>query len=241
MSQPNDSSAGGAGAQPTETPLPASDPGQSGAGADLSRAAADGALAIAQTRAWIERVVIGLNLCPFAKAPWQRGRVRIVHVPGSEAEALLGSFVEEARRLLATPAAELETTLLVHPQVLTDFEDYNDFLDIADAALEALGCTGVLQVASFHPAYRFEGTAADDITNATNRSPWPTLQLLREASVDAAITSFPESAEIYEANMSTLRALGADGWADLQSRSRIDAERQAGTAGASDVGGAHDS
>jgi hypothetical protein len=182
------------------------------------------ALAVAAVRAWVERAVIGLNLCPFARSAQQRGRVRYAHSAAVDAEALLADFCAEVRRLVATPATELETTLLIHPQALADFEDYNDFLDVADAALEALGCAGVLQVASFHPQYQFAGTAADAIDNATNRSPWPILQLLREDSVAAAAVGFPDSAAIYEANIATLRRLGAPGWAALRAACLDDAK-----------------
>ena len=183
----------------------------------------DPARVIAETQAWVDRVVIGLNLCPFAKAAQQRRRIRCVHTAATDTEALLAAFCDEVRRLVAVPADQIETTLLVHPGVLGDFDDYNDFLDVADGALEALGCAGVLQVASFHPHYRFAGTAADDIANATNRSPWPILQLLREASVTVAAVAFPDSATIYEANIATLRALGPAGWTALQAECRRDA------------------
>lgn len=172
-------------------------------------------IAIAETRAWVDRAVIGLNLCPFAKAAQARGRTRFVCSAATDQEALLGAFCDEARWLVGASPADTETTLLIHPFVLADFDDYNDFLDLADTALEALGCSGVLQVASFHPRYRFAGTAADDVTNATNRSPHPVLQLLREDSIAAAVTAFPDSATIYEANLATLRRLGAEGWAEL--------------------------
>lgn len=173
-------------------------------------------IALAESRAWVDLVVVGLNLCPFAKAARARGRTRFVCSEAIDPEALLEVFCAEARALLATPSAELETTLLIHPLVLNDFGDYNDFLDVADAALEALGAVGVLQVASFHPQYRFAGTAADDIGNATNRAPHPILQLLREASVDTAVASLADSGAIYEANMTTLHRLGPAGWAALQ-------------------------
>ena len=186
-----------------------------------------GATVIAETRAWVERAVIGLNLCPFAKAAQARGRTRFVCTEARDAEALLGAFCEEVRALAAADPSAVETTLLVHPWVLRDFDDYNDFLDLSDAALQALGCAGVLQVASFHPHYRFEGTTADDIANATNRSPYPTLQLLREDSVAAAAVAFPDSATIYEANIATLKTLGPAGWAKLQSECRNDAARLA--------------
>jgi hypothetical protein len=176
------------------------------------------AQAIAETRAWVEHAVIGLNLCPFAKAVQAKGQVRYVASEATDTEALLAQLCEELQRLAGTPAEETDTTLLVHPQVLQDFDDYNDFLDVADAALRALDLDGVLQVASFHPDYRFAGTDADDIANATNRSPYPTLHLLREASVERAVAAFPEPEAIYEANMETLEALGAEGWAALQAR-----------------------
>ena len=121
------------------------------------------ATAVAETRAWVERVVIGLNLCPFARGAHGGHRTRYVGCAATDPEALLAAFASEVRLLLATPPESVETTLLVHPRVLNDFDDYNDFLDLAEAALEALGCTGVLQIASFHPSYRFAGTAPDDI------------------------------------------------------------------------------
>jgi hypothetical protein len=178
------------------------------------------ALAVIETRVWIERVVIGLNLCPFARAAHARGRTRYVGCAATDVDALLETFANEVRLLRETPARDLETTLLVHPFVLNDFADYNDFLDVLDGALEALGATGVLQVASFHPHYRFAGSAVDDVTNATNRSPHPLLQLLREDSVEQAVTGRADSAAIYEANISTLQRLGWDGWQALQDECR---------------------
>ncbi|HET6598648.1 MAG TPA: DUF1415 domain-containing protein [Burkholderiaceae bacterium] len=175
---------------------------------------------LSETRAWVERVVIGLNLCPFAKAPWARGQIRFVVSDATEPLPLLATLEAEMRRLIEADPAQVETTLLIHPQVLTDFSDYNDFLDLADAALEKLALDGVLQIASFHPDYQFAGTAPDDVSNATNRSPYPTLHLLREASVDRAVAAFPEAATIFEANVRTLKALGPDGWADVLSQCR---------------------
>jgi len=180
--------------------------------------------AIAETRAWVERAVIGLNLCPFAKAVQAKQQVRYVASAATDAETLLAELCEEMQRLAATPADEIDTTLLIHPNALVVFEDFNDFLDIADAALESLGLDGVLQVASFHPHYRFAGTEVDDLSNATNRSPYPTLHLLREDSIDRAVAAFPEAEAIYEANMRTLEALGAEGWAALQGQCRADAK-----------------
>jgi hypothetical protein len=179
--------------------------------------------AIAETRAWVERAVIGLNLCPFAKAVQAKGQVRYVVSTATDAPDLLAALCDELRLLAQTPAEVLDTTLLIHPQALVDFTEYNDFLDAADAAVESLALDGVIQVASFHPGYRFAGTAPDDVTNATNRSPHPTLHLLREASVDRAVAAFAEPEAIYEANMRTLQALGAAGWAALQGACRRDA------------------
>lgn len=179
--------------------------------------------AIAETRAWVEHAVIGLNLCPFAKAVQAKGQVRYVASDAADADTLLAQLCDELQHLADTPPEDTDTTLLIHPGVLGDFDDYNDFLDIADAALQALHLEGVLQVASFHPDYRFAGTDASDIANATNRSPYPTLHLLREASVERAVAAFAEPEAIYEANMKTLQALGADGWAALQARCKAGA------------------
>jgi hypothetical protein len=179
--------------------------------------------ALAETRAWVDRAVIGLNLCPFAKAVQVKGQVRYVVSEATDEETLLAELREEMRRLIATDAAELDTTLLIHPQVLNDFLDFNDFLGVADAALEELGHEGVLQVASFHPQFQFDGTDVDDVTNATNRSPYPTLHLLREDSVDRAVAAFPEAESIYEKNIRTLEELGAEGWAALQAQCKADA------------------
>ena len=173
---------------------------------------------IARTRDWVEQVVIGLELCPFARAVQARGQVRYVHSEVTDADGLLQALSEELHLLAATDPTSVETTLLIHPKAMVDFLDYNEFLDAADGAVEALGYDGVLQVASFHPEYQFEGTESDDITNATNRSPYPTLHLLREASVERAVQAFGDTGQIYRNNVRTLQALGADGWARLQER-----------------------
>jgi hypothetical protein len=168
-----------------------------------------------QTRRWLEQAVIGLNLCPFAKAVHSRGQIRWVESTAADVNALMADLVHELQLLAAADPLAIDTTLLVHPQVLGDFLDYNDFLDLADAALEELGLMGELQIASFHPQYQFEGTAPDDIENLSNRSPFPTLHLLREDSVERAVEAFPEAESIYEKNIETLRALGAEGWTRL--------------------------
>lgn len=170
---------------------------------------------IAATRRWLERAVIGLNLCPFAKAVYVKDQVRLVLSEATTPEALLEDLARELLTLRDTPAQEVDTTLLVHPQVLQEFLDYNDFLDTADALVASLGLEGDIQVASFHPAYRFAGTADDDIGNYTNRTPYPTLHLLREESVSRAVEAFPDPEAIVERNTATLARLGIDGWRKL--------------------------
>jgi len=160
-----------------------------------------------ETRDWLEQAVIGLNLCPFAKAVHVKGQIRWVLSEATDAEALLTDLVAELSGLAAADPALVETTLLVHPKVLTAFADFNDFLDIADAALEELGLTGTLQIASFHPQYRFAGTRAADASNCSNRSPYPTLHLLRESSIDRAVAACPEAEAIFETNIATLRGM----------------------------------
>jgi uncharacterized protein len=171
--------------------------------------------AIAATRAWLERAVIGLGLCPFAKAVHVKDQVRYAVSRARNTDVLLEDLERELDSLAATPPDQIDTTLLIHPHVLEDFLDYNDFLELADRVVEELGYAGVLQVASFHPRYQFEGTGPDDITNYTNRSPWPILHILREASVDQAVAAFPEADTIYEKNIETMKRLGKDGWEKL--------------------------
>jgi hypothetical protein len=171
--------------------------------------------ALARTRAWLEQAVIGLELCPFAKAVHARGRIRWVVSAARDAEALRADLRHELETLAATPIDAVETTLLLHPQALADFLDYNDFLDVADAEIAALGLDGVLQVASFHPDYRFAGSEPDDVANATNRSPVPLLHLLREDSIDRAVAAYPDPDAIVERNLATLRRLGPSGWRAL--------------------------
>ncbi|MBD9370716.1 DUF1415 domain-containing protein [Xanthomonas sp. XNM01] len=170
---------------------------------------------IADTRRWVEKAVIGLNLCPFAKAVYVKDQVRFVLSDATTPEQLLEELGEELLLLRDTPAAQIDTTLIVHPQVLRDFLDYNDFLDQADGLVEALELDGDLQVASFHPDYQFADSAADDIENYSNRAPYPTLHLLREESVSRAVEIFPEADAIVERNYATLRALGHAGWKTL--------------------------
>lgn len=175
----------------------------------------DAQAVIADTRRWLERAVIGLNLCPFAKAVLTREQVRFVASTATTPEALALELAAELQRLADADPEQLGTTLIVHPQVLQDFDDYNDFLDVADALLEDLGLDGTLQVASFHPDYRFADAPADDVANASNRSPHPTLHLLREDSIERAVAAFPEAEAIWGRNVETLRRLGWDGWRAL--------------------------
>ncbi len=170
---------------------------------------------IARTQRWLETAVIGLNLCPFAKAVHVKRQVRYVVSDAKDAEGLLVDLLEELQALYDADPDEIETTLIVHPYVLEDFLDYNDFLDIADAAVSELGLDGEIQVASFHPDYQFAGTDLDDPGNYSNRSPYPTLHLLRETSVAKAVAAFPDAGQIYERNIETLQALGKDGWRAL--------------------------
>jgi len=185
-------------------------------------------LAIAETRAWVRRAVIGLNLCPFARAVDAKDQIRYVFCDATDPETLLATLVVELQRLADTDPALVDTTMLIHPRVLGDFEDFNDFLELADAAVEDLDLDGVLQVASFHPRFQFADTEADDVTNATNRSPYPTLHLLREDSVDRAVAAFPEAEAIFERNMETLEKLGAKGWADVKKSWEDDAAAELG-------------
>jgi hypothetical protein len=175
--------------------------------------------AIAATQHWLEQAVIGLNLCPFARAVHVKRQIRWVESPARDAQGLLEDLVRELQFLAAAEAEAVDTTLLIHPHALNDFLDYNDFLDVADAAIEEQGLSGVLQVASFHPDYRFEGTAPDDVGNLSNRSPHPMLHLLREDSIARAVAAFPDAEAIYGRNIETLRRLGAAGWRKLMSNS----------------------
>lgn len=167
------------------------------------------------TRTWLERAVIGLQLCPFANAVYLKEQIRISVSLAKTTGELRHALELELRALAETDASVVDTTLLIHPMVLNDFLDFNDFLAVANDAVEDLGLRGVVQIASFHPAYQFAGTVMHDITNFTNRSPYPMLQLLREASVSRAIAVYPDAHNIYRRNLETMRRLGAKGWAGL--------------------------
>lgn len=170
---------------------------------------------IVQTKLWLEKAVIGLNLCPFAKGVHIKDQIRYVVSHATTPEELIKDLMAELEVLAEANPDKIDTTLLIHPYVMQDFLDYNDFLEVADATLEELDLDGILQVASFHPQYQFEDASPNDIDNYTNRSPFPTLHLLREDSIEKAVEAFPEAEEIYEKNIQTLRALGHEAWKKL--------------------------
>lgn len=170
---------------------------------------------ITSTRRWLEKSVIGLNLCPFAAAPYRSNRVHFKVSEQTTASGLLEDFKSELMSLDAADPLERETTLLIHPWALTEFIEYNDFLEVCDLAIQELGLEGELQVASFHPQYQFADTLPEDIENYTNRSPYPMLHLLREASIESAVAAVGDTDEIYRRNIRTLRDLGLSGWKRL--------------------------
>ncbi len=170
---------------------------------------------ISATREWLEKAVIGLNLCPFAKAVYVRNQVRIVVSEAPHLDGLLEDLDRELDLLAAADPDEIDTTLLIHPALLPDFEDFNDFMVIAEAAVVEHDLEGVLQVASFHPRFQFADTEADDIGNYTNRAPYPTIHLIREESLSRALAGFPDPDSIYQRNIETLKKLGLAGWLAL--------------------------
>ncbi len=170
---------------------------------------------VAATRTWLERVVIGLNLCPFARAVHVRGLIRWTVSDAVDEAGLLADLTGEMERLAATDPAQIDTTMLIHPFVLHDFDEYNSFLDPAEERLVELGLEGVIQLAGFHPDYLFAGEEPNDMSHHTNRSPYPTLHLLREESVGRALEGYAEPERIYRENIETLRKLGKDGWKRL--------------------------
>ena len=172
-------------------------------------------IAIEDTQLWLTRAVVGLNLCPFAKAVMAKGQVRYVVTELTEPEQVLKLLQTEMQTLVDTDPDTLDTTLLIAPYLLPDFLDFNEFLFDCEAVLQAMDLEGVLQIADFHPRYQFAGTQADDISNFTNRAPYPTLHLLREESIDKAVEAFTDASLIYERNMQVLEDLGREGWEGL--------------------------
>lgn len=175
----------------------------------------DAATALADTRRWLERAVIGLNLCPFAKAVHVKGQVHYAASEAQDVPGVLEDFTRELEALVALPARERDTTLLVIPRGMEDFLLFNELVAQAERVVRKRRLEGVVQVASFHPRFVFAGEDEDDVTNYTNRAPWPTLHLLREASIERAVAAFPDAAAIYETNMERLRQLGPEGWEAL--------------------------
>ena len=168
-----------------------------------------------KTRHWLEAAVIGLNLCPFAKAVYVKNQVRLVVSKARHADDLLEELDRELDLLVATPASEIDTTLLIHPTLFEDFLDFNDFLEVAEGVVDEHELEGVIQLASFHPQFQFDGTELEDISNYTNRAPFAILHLLREGSVERALEAFPQADAIFEANIATLEKLGHAGWKSL--------------------------
>jgi uncharacterized protein len=168
-----------------------------------------------KTRNWVEKAVIGLNLCPFAKSVYVKNQVRLVVSHARHADDLLEELDSELDLLATTPAEQIDTTLLIHPALFPDFLDFNDFLEVAQGVLDEHGLEGVVQLASFHPQFQFEGTEPDDIGNYTNRAPFAMLHLLREESVERAVQAFPQADAIFEENIRTLEKLGLQGWKAL--------------------------
>ena len=175
----------------------------------------DSATVTDHTRQWLEKAVIGLNLCPFAKAPHVKNLVRISVSQARHLDGFLEDLDRELQLLGDTPADGLETTLLVHPTLFPDFDTFNQMLDIADAAVVDNGLEGIIQIAPFHPDFQFEGTDSDDIGNYTNRSPYPTLHLIREDSIAKAAQAFPDASAIFERNIALLEKMGHEGWDKL--------------------------
>ncbi|HUR88434.1 MAG TPA: DUF1415 domain-containing protein [Ramlibacter sp.] len=168
--------------------------------------------AVRDTQRWLERAVIGLNLCPFAKAVHVKGLVHCAVSEALDARAVVDDVAVELEALAQVDPSVRETTLLIVPHCLHDFLEFNDVVHRAERLVRKRGMEGVMQVASFHPHYRFEGTEEDDITNFTNRSPYPVVHLLREDSISRAVAAFPDARAIYEANMDTMRRIGHEGW-----------------------------
>ena len=170
---------------------------------------------IAATREWIEKAVIGLNLCPFAKSVYVKNQVRIVVSDARHIDGFLEDLDRELDYLAAIDPETTDTTLLIHPTLFPDFLDFNDVHQIADEAVVEHELDGVIQIASFHPEFQFADSEPDDITNYTNRAPFPTLHLIREESLDKAVEAFPEAEMIFERNIETMKKLGLAGWLAL--------------------------
>lgn len=164
---------------------------------------------------WLEQFIIAENLCPFAKAPWSKDLVGVVISQATTEASLAQDLHSQLERLAQASPAKLETILLIVPNMLADFLDFNDFLDLADALLDDIQLVGQIQIASFHPHYQFADTDVDDLSNFTNRSPYPILHLLREDSISQALDSGQDADQIVERNIATVTKLGAARLAQL--------------------------
>ena len=183
--------------------------------APLSAIPFDSDTVVQDTVRWLERAVIALNLCPFAKAVHTKAQIHYVVSAATDGRELLQDLQRELEALAEIAPDQRDTTLLMAPVCLGDFLDFNDFLEVVDELIDAMDLGGILQVASFHPQFQFAGTEPDDVTNCTNRAPYPTLHLLREDSIDRAVEAFPEAEAIFERNIEVLEELGMDGWQAL--------------------------
>lgn len=168
-----------------------------------------------RVRQWLEKAVIGLNLCPFAKSVYMKEQVRIAISDAQDVQVLTATLQDELQMLVDTPPAQIDTTLLVIPCMFEEFHAFNDYLDIADAVLDSMELIGEIQIASFHPLYQFADTEVDDVSNYTNRAPYPVLHLLREDSLDKAAAQYPDPSVIFERNIQVVRELGPAGWQRL--------------------------
>ncbi|MBU9270152.1 DUF1415 domain-containing protein [Burkholderia gladioli] len=183
---------------------------------------------LAATRHWLTRAVIGLNLCPFAKSVHVKGQVRYALSRASRFEDAFADLETELRALAEADPEAIDTTLVIFPFAFPEFADFSDAIHFADQLLQQLRLDGMLQIASFHPRYQFDGSEPEDIENYTNRAPYPILHLLREASIDRAVEAFPDAAEIYERNQATLRRLGHAGWREWMTEDGQDGRPEAG-------------
>ncbi len=187
----------------------------------------DAAVVVQDMVRWLERAVIDLNLCPFAKGVHAKGQIHYVVSQASDARGLLQDLADELEALAEAAPDKRDTTLLMAPRCMPDFLDFNDFLELADELVETLDLAGILQVAAFHPQFQFAGTEPDDVGNCTNRAPYPTLHLLREESIDRAVEAFPEAEAIFQRNIEVLEQLGSAGWAALEVGARCPLHGQA--------------
>lgn len=178
-------------------------------------------IAIEDTQRWLMQAVVGLNLCPFAKAVVTKNLVRYRVCLSTEPADVLKLLSEELRHLSSTDESLLDTTLLIAPHLLPDFYEFNAFLSDCEDVLLDMNLEGVLQIADFHPQYTFAGEDPQGMSHFTNRTPYPTLHLLRESSIDKAVAAYPDAALIYERNMALLEKMGPEGWAALALQARV--------------------